>query len=172
MEKISALMDGELSPEEAERELRRVAQNPELQQAWDAYHLVGDVLRGEQLAPGRLRERVLERLELEPTVLAPKPSILKRHAVIYPMYAAASVCAITLVAWLALPLIGGPGETPAGIATAVPANPGMQPVSNVPDDGTMNEYLLAHQGMSPSTALQGLAPYVRTVSVGQPVPGR
>jgi hypothetical protein len=32
----------------------------------------------------------------------------------------------------------------------------------------MNEYFLAHQGFSPSTAIQGLAPYIRTVSASRP----
>ena len=30
----------------------------------------------------------------------------------------------------------------------------------------MHEYLLAHQGISPTTAIQGVTPYVRTVSTG------
>jgi hypothetical protein len=36
----------------------------------------------------------------------------------------------------------------------------------------MNEYLIAHQEFSPSTAIQGLAPYIRSVSSAQPVQGR
>jgi sigma-E factor negative regulatory protein RseA len=36
----------------------------------------------------------------------------------------------------------------------------------------MNEYLIAHQEYSPSTAIQGLAPYIRTVSSAQPEAGR
>jgi hypothetical protein len=36
----------------------------------------------------------------------------------------------------------------------------------------MNDYLLAHQGFSPSTAIQGLAPYIRSVSTTQQLEGR
>jgi hypothetical protein len=36
----------------------------------------------------------------------------------------------------------------------------------------MSEYLIAHQEYSPSTAIQGLAPYIRTVSGAQPAAGR
>jgi len=36
----------------------------------------------------------------------------------------------------------------------------------------MNEYLMAHQGFSPSTAIQGLAPYIRTVSATHTTKGR
>jgi hypothetical protein len=33
-----------------------------------------------------------------------------------------------------------------------------------PADGAVNDYLLAHQQVSPSTTMQGVASYVRTVS--------
>jgi hypothetical protein len=36
----------------------------------------------------------------------------------------------------------------------------------------MNEYLLAHQGFSPSTAIQGLAPYIRSVATTPQIEGR
>jgi sigma-E factor negative regulatory protein RseA len=38
-----------------------------------------------------------------------------------------------------------------------------QPVSAA-NQARVNEYLMAHQEYSPSTTLQGVAPYVRTVS--------
>jgi hypothetical protein len=38
-----------------------------------------------------------------------------------------------------------------------------QPVI-VPLPSATNDYLLAHQGFSPRASLQGMAPYVRTVS--------
>jgi sigma-E factor negative regulatory protein RseA len=46
------------------------------------------------------------------------------------------------------------------------------PVVTVSTDGRMNEYLLAHQGFSPSTAIQGLAPYIRSVSTTRTLDGR
>ena len=36
----------------------------------------------------------------------------------------------------------------------------------------MNEYLMAHQEFSPSTALQGVAPYIRSVSITRQAQGR
>jgi hypothetical protein len=36
----------------------------------------------------------------------------------------------------------------------------------------MNEYLLAHESFSPSTALQGLAPYIRSVAATRPAERR
>jgi hypothetical protein len=45
-------------------------------------------------------------------------------------------------------------------------------IANVSSEGRMNEYLLAHQGFSPSTAIQGLVPYIRSVSTTQQIEGR
>ena len=63
--------------------------------------------------------------------------------------------------------------TPAanGVATPVAAQ-ALAPVASVSSDGHMNEYLLAHQGFSPSTAIQGLAPYIRSVSASRAPEGR
>ena len=54
----------------------------------------------------------------------------------------------------------------AGRSAPPVAPPPVQP-ANEPRNGRLNEYLLAPEGFSPSTALQGLAPYIRTVSVGR-----
>jgi sigma-E factor negative regulatory protein RseA len=89
------------------------------------------------------------------------------------MSAAASLSAVALVAWVAMNQ-GGPEPAPFGQQaenTTAPrvVPPAAVPVAvalpNEPSDGRMNEYLLAHERFSPSTALQGLAPYIRTVSV-------
>ena len=45
-------------------------------------------------------------------------------------------------------------------------------LASVPSEGKMNEYLMAHQGFSPSTAIQGLAPYIRSVSATHTTKGR
>jgi sigma-E factor negative regulatory protein RseA len=37
----------------------------------------------------------------------------------------------------------------------------------VPATGRISEYLIAHQEFSPSTSIQGVAPYIRTVSSWQ-----
>jgi sigma-E factor negative regulatory protein RseA len=48
---------------------------------------------------------------------------------------------------------------PAPTPTPVASEPGAEAPAE-----PMQEYLLAHQGISPSTAFQGVAPYIRTVS--------
>jgi hypothetical protein len=72
------------------------------------------------------------------------------------------VAAVALVGWLGF----APQQTAvAPVAQAPRINPSIeaQPAT-VPLPSGTNDYLLAHQGFSPRVSLQGMAPYVRTVS--------
>ena len=172
MDQISALMDDELDAHEAELELARLKTDAERRSRWDVFHLVGDALRGEPVLSTRFGEAITRRLAEEPTVLAPRrtKSDLRRMTT-YAMSAAASVSAVALVAWVAL--APQPQENLA--LKAEPAAARIEPareLASVPSDGRMNEYLLAHESFSPSTALQGLAPYIRSVTATRPVERR
>ena len=174
MDKISALMDGELDERQAQHELGRLRQNGELQHTWNTFHLIGDALRGERMLLTDVGASLSRRLADEPTVLAPQRD-RSRRATTYVLSVAASVAAIALVGWVAL----APHQLqrPADIAQAQPGlvvpvvvpvpAPVATPVASVPYDGSRNEYILAHQGFSPSTAIQGVAPYIRGVSTRQ-----
>ena len=171
MENISALMDGELEAHQAQRELTRVKEDAALREQWDTFHLIGDAMRRELLLSPDFRDQVARRLAEEPTVLAPRRLTSKtRRAATYALSAAASVSAAALVAWVALPpgsvalqaSAPPPGAALVAVQAAAPA------LASIPSEGRMNEYLLAHQGFSPSTALQGLAPYIRSVTATRP----
>ena len=173
MEKISALMDGELEHHEAERQWRRLKDDAALRDAWHAYHLVGDALRGERpvLSPA-FQAKLAEALAAEPTVLAPRrlPATPKR---IVTYAAAASVAAVAVAGWVSLAPTGGVAPQMASVQqVAAPVVVEVPQVATVASDGRMNEYLLAHQGFSPSTAIQGLAPYIRSVSTTRTFDGR
>jgi sigma-E factor negative regulatory protein RseA len=62
---------------------------------------------------------------------------------------------------MALPLFEGPTQLASSqpVPVAPPAEPTPVPVAQ-----GVNDYLLAHQRFSPSSAMGGIAPYVRTVS--------
>ena len=47
---LSALIDGDLAPDQARFLMRRLGHDPELAGRWQRWHLVGDVLRGEPVA--------------------------------------------------------------------------------------------------------------------------
>jgi sigma-E factor negative regulatory protein RseA len=177
MERISSLMDGELDAHQAEQELARLKNDSEALASWEAYHLIGDAMRGDCVVSRQFSARLHEQLAAEPTVLAPRRAPPRRVAT-YALSAAASFSAVALVGWMAFYSPLSPRPIDDNVATAptpqqLPASP-IVPVelANVPSEGRMNEYLIAHQEFSPSTAIQGVAPYIRTVSAAQPPKGR
>jgi len=173
MDKISALMDGELDDREARAQFARLRHDDELTDCWHTFHAIGDTLRGEQgLSPG-FNRRLADRLAGEPTALAPRRLMVK-HIMTYGLSAAASLSAVALVGWVAFlnnPLAPQPEMIAAPASTAPAATPQIQ-LANVPSDGAMSEYLIAHQEFSPSTSIQGVVPYIRTVSGTQQGKGR
>mgnify|MGYP006171165757 CR=1 FL=1 len=158
-DKISQLMDGELDERTARQAIDVLSLEEEAAEAWRTYHLIGDAMRDTRLLSEGFAARLRARLAGEPTVLAPA-----RHAAHpgrwYALPAAASVAAVALVGWLAFApqQDGAPGPLPVAQA---PADP--KPVV-IPLSSAANDYLLAHQGFSPRISIQGMAPYVRTVS--------
>jgi sigma-E factor negative regulatory protein RseA len=167
MERLSALMDGELSKHAVDGELDRIKGNAERESAWATFHLIGDALRGQVDPVQGIGERVHTMLANEPTVLAPR--LWKTHPVMrrLALPLAASVCGIAVVAWLTLSdnSVISPGKnygTPDMLATA----PQVVQQAEGSEAGAIHEYLMAHQQFSPSTVMQGVVPYVRTVSSG------
>lgn len=155
-EKLSAWMDGELVEHETRPFAQELKRDLALRGDWDCYHLIGDALRGVQ-GPD-LCAKIRARLEIEPTVFAPQRRRAAQKLGWFALSAAASVAAVAFVGWMA---ISGVQQDAVQIA-AVPAPEIKQVV--VPAGGAANDYLLAHQRYSPSNAMQGVAPYVRTVS--------
>src|SRR5690242_12498499 len=165
MDKISALMDGELDARQANEQFARLKQDGGLVDTWNSFHVVGDALRGDSALSPEFRRKMAERLAAEPTVLAPQRSTVRRVTT-YALSAAASVAAVALVGWVAFVSNPIAPQQELAKAPAVPA-PAAAPstqLASVPSDGKMNEYLIAHQEFSPSTSIQGVAPYIRTVS--------
>src|SRR5262245_38465468 len=162
-EKLSALIDGELEGEGLQAHLGRLRADPDLRAAWDTYHLIGDALRG-HVSP-EIAARVCSRLREEPTVLAPHARTGSSARCIgwYGMYAAASAAAVAVVAWTAFPTWHN-GPQPGGEIAAAPAVESV--VVTLPASEVEN-YLLAHQPYSHASAMQGIAPYVRSVAEGR-----
>jgi len=113
---------------------------------------------------------VAARLSAEPALLAPARLQGESRKWLV-LSAAASVAAVSLVGWLAFapqrdagPLQAQVAQVPAALAPALRPGAGKKPPAMVPLPSLTNDYLLAHQGFSPRASLQGMAPYVRTVS--------
>ena len=160
--KISELMDGELGPREASGPLDALRSGGEAHDTWRRYHLIGDAMRDTRMLSAGFASRVAARLAQEPTVMAPSRLVaLPQRPRWQFLSAAASVAAVALVGWVAF----GPREDGAQVAQVAPIPVQAVPaMAQVPPPASANDYLYAHQGLSPRNSLQGVAPYVRMVS--------
>ena len=166
-EKISALMDGELEAHGRHGPYADLAREGEALEAWRTYHVIGDALRDTAQLSAGFSARMELKLSEEPTVLAPRASRIGARpgwrAVPLPARIAAGVAAAALVGWMGFAPQGG-GQRGPEVALAPAKPPAEAPAPNVPLPSAAGDYLLAHQAYSPRGNLQGVAPYVRTVS--------
>lgn len=160
--KISALVDGELERREADGALDALGSEVLARESWRAYHLIGDALRDTRLLSEGFTARVAAQLADEPTVLAPRAKPILRDRRWQLLSAAASLAAVALVVSVAFPPQDAAITAPPPVASTAPQSETAQ----VAPPAAVDDYLLAHQGYSPRNSLQGMAPYVRTVSSG------
>lgn len=167
---ISALMDGELEARELNEPLSALGADSEARETWRTYHLISDTLRGGALLSADCAARVAQRLAQEPALVGPLPSSVRppdRSGWFMPSALAASLAAVVMVGWVALAPQQGAGTAPAPIAQAPQTERAKQP-AQLPLTSAAQDYLIAHQAYSPRNSLQGMAPYVRSVSVQVP----
>jgi sigma-E factor negative regulatory protein RseA len=186
---LSALADGQADAAEPACGLWR--DDAAARQTWHAYHLIGDVLRSEELArePGRdaaFLAALREKLAAEPVVLAPltsSPRERARQPWLLPAAAAAGFVAVAGV--LVVLRLGTPGApVPAAVLAGAPG-PGFTAVSNAPvpaaplptdsagfiRDPRLNEYLRAHQAAGGGVAAAAPGGTLRRVDVVVPGAG-
>jgi len=145
-QELSSLMDGELEADEARRAIRGCCGNEALKEKWQAYHLIGEAMRGEGPCRSIATRRIMDAIEREPTVLAPRLR-LGSSAGRVAFAAAASVATVAVVGWIGLQDRGtsaGPSLARTDAAAPAPktaAVPSVVPVQNV------NEYVAFHRQM-------------------------
>ena len=164
--KISALMDGELEARELHEPLTALGEDGEARETWRTYHLISDALRGGAMLAANCAPRVAQRLAREPTLAGPLPSTIRppeRARWFVPSALAASVAAVAFVGWVALAPQQWADPAPAPIAQAPQAAQPKEP-ARLALTSAAQDYLIAHQVFSPRNSLQGMAPYVRSVS--------
>jgi sigma-E factor negative regulatory protein RseA len=158
--RISALMDSELEGQEAQSALEALRAEGEARETWRTYHLISDSMRDSRLLSAGFAARVGAKLAEEPTVLAPRARPILEQRRWQVLSAAASIAAVGFVSMAFFSQ--EPAAPGAQLATGAAA-PQAETAQVAPPD-TANDYLLAHQVYSPRNSLQGVAPYVRTVS--------
>lgn len=169
-------MDSELDPEDAALVVEQLAKTDGLHEQWAIYHLIGDALGQSEVKPLDISRRVSARLAAEPVIQAiPAISAVpvlrparRRKPVAYA--AAASIAAVAVAGWMSLQTTQGPAPLQQNLAdnrpTPATALPVIPVAVSVPGSAPaqINDYLLAHREFSPSTAMHGVAPYMRTVA--------
>lgn len=155
-EQLSALIDGEFDTSNADHLLIVAKSDGELRRAWNAYHMIGDVMRGDSVLHSQVTNRIMEALEHEPTIIAPaavrssksnaEKSLFKKTAF---WSVAASVTAVMFVGLMLLQQQKSDQNMMSPVEIA----------ENLP-----NEYLTAHQTYAPN----GAAYYIQNVSYTEP----
>ncbi len=159
-EKLSALMDGELSRDEAINVIKALGGDAAQRENWDAYHLIGACLRGDEavsmpvhtsteISGKSCADAIFARLALEPTVLAPAaarkiPSIKGRTRVALAM--AASVATVSAIGVVAFKQQQGASVAPMALVQQVAPQPVADPaVRRAQADLRVNDYLVVHR---------------------------
>ena len=166
-EKISQLVDDELERHAAAAPLDALRVEGEVRDTWRAYHLIGDAMRESRMLSTGFAARVAAKLAEEPIAVASS----RMAPLPWPRWrwfsAAASLAAVALVGWVAFGLQEGVPQVAPVAQQNVASKQTVQlapATAQVPPPEMAHDYLYAHQGYSPRNSLQGVAPYVRTVS--------
>ncbi|AEG93950.1 sigma-E factor negative regulatory protein [Ramlibacter tataouinensis] len=175
-EMISALADGQLRGEDFARGVETVATDPVARQAWQTYHLIGDVLRSSDLAAGsgspafvaRLSQRLAQEPALATLATAAIPSGMERldarpaandGVFRWKVVAGlASVAAVAALGWSVVAAPGGSGAQPQLAAAPQQAGgmvlAGAERGAVMIRDPQLDELLAAHRQFGGATALQ------------------
>jgi sigma-E factor negative regulatory protein RseA len=144
-EQLSALMDGELDMDASPHLYTALRSSGEVARCWSTYHLIGDVMRGDLPLQDKLHGRIMQRLEAEPVILAPRRRLrgMLHSGYVVPM--AASAAAVAFVGWMVWQ------------AQGVDVQPNMAQPSiahNTISPEALNSYMLAHQEYAPINGMQ------------------
>lgn len=142
-DQISALMDDELDVEDSDHLFDAMKKNSDLYACWSTYHVIGDALRGEHHVSMGFEQRLMQRLDAEPVVLAPKRRLAVKRT--HVMSLAASVAAVMFVGWMVLQQQAQSPAQSLGAATVA---------QNSVSPEAVNSYLLAHQEFSPESGFR------------------
>lgn len=179
-ERISALVDGELSKEECKRLLEEMRVDPDSAASWCHYHLISDALKNN--LPSSISTdfaaRLSKALDNEPPLETPLPPLRATPPFVKPAIGFALAASVAAVGYIGLGLNSEPAVTPAPQTAFTAPPPSMQaayPVGkvrgrewNVQQPGVaskLNDYLASHGQYSAVTDMQQgvVLPQVRIV---------
>ena len=166
-EKLSAMLDGEISPAELSELLDEMHRSPELIKQWGRYVRIQSSLAGES-GPD-VADRVRAEIELEPAILAPNNIGSDRHPAVRKL-----VSGLAIAATVAGVAVGGlrwftPGSssTPPLLAQSpqqadyIRASGTRWKIDDPGLENDLNVYLVEHGGYAGSSNMNGVQAYVK-----------
>lgn len=189
-ERLSALLDDELTHREMIEALDELEADQSLRESWDHYSLIGDAIRGEaiRVSASGISARVSAALKDEPPIIAaPKPQTRKRDSIIpgskseirwlRPAAGAALAASVAVAAVYMSPFTDhSPNLQGDQIVSVPPASsnrvvaPGLPAGNrwkNLNEPGValkLDQYLREHSEFSSSGGMGGVLPYASFVS--------
>lgn len=160
-EQISALLDDEIAVEDAAHIITATQLSKQAAEAWSQYHLIGDAMRGNAVLSRQFKQNLMQKIEMEATVLSPNAALVNRVAEVKhrskisaTWSIAASFAAVMMVGWLVLHQQAQNGRelAPIEVAQAVSTK------ESAIDQGIPAEYLSAHQASAPSASSYYIQP--------------
>jgi sigma-E factor negative regulatory protein RseA len=173
---LSALMDGHSDSDQFDGACGLWRSNAQARECWHTYHLIGDVLRSDELAARPARDAaflsaVRSRLAQEPVPLAPAPIAPAaavgdakrwRGRLVAPMAVAAGFVAVAGV--LVVTRVGNPDVAPAVPVAAGNGQPDVMVANGqLIRDARLDRYLAAHRQISGRVAVHVPGTVVRSV---------
>jgi len=196
-ELVSALADGQLRGEEFARALALTEHSEDARAQWHAYHLVGDVLRSDELAASSARDaafaaRLRQRLQQEASMERPEIAMNSvafgtdisrsegQNRTEHPsandaslrwklVAGLASLATVMVVGWHVTSNDGTAVEAPQLAQRDVPAQPvAVEATPAMIRDPRLDQLLAAHQQFGGTSALQMPAGFVRNATFERP----
>jgi sigma-E factor negative regulatory protein RseA len=184
-ERLSALADGEIDGVEPTTLCAGWAADEATRRDWHAWHLIGDVLRSEDLASDPRRDRQLcvairARLQQEPVVLAPTRAVARYRG----RWAVGGAIAAGLVLVVgaftvihptneASPVLAQADRAPAPVVGPTAPAPGARSAGDEPvvadprmiRDAQLDRYLAAHKQFAGTSALGVPSAFLRSATL-------
>ncbi|QSA98347.1 sigma-E factor negative regulatory protein [Methylococcus sp. EFPC2] len=172
-QRISMLMDSELSAQNNPELIRRIENDEGLTAAWARYHLIAEVMRNREslvLADDDFAKRVRDAVSVEPLVAAFPRKRSADHAWKHRIVTLALAASLASVAVLVGYSIheNAQGLTPLEARNAPYDDAAHTPDARSPEslaDAQFNDYLRAHNETAAMSGAAGMLPHVRLVSV-------
>jgi negative regulator of sigma E activity len=169
-EKISALLDAELSGTERQSVLHELSRNHDLHKVWERYHLARAAMRNELevLAPLDFADRVAARIRSEAPLALPA----RLNQTIFANRFARGAVGLAIAASVAVIAVGGmqyfggqvdpPGALPQLAQNTMPDSYARADAAGASaQERALNAFLMEHNELMPSSGVNGVMSYVR-----------